>query len=58
MAVAERSLRVIRLLLEAGADPLLRTRIDEYETPRAMAERMGLPEIAAVLASHETRVGR
>jgi ankyrin repeat protein len=58
MAVAERSLPVIRLLLEAGADPLLRTRIDEYETPRAMAERMGLPEIAAVLASHETRVGR
>lgn len=51
MAVAERSLAAVCLLLEAGANPTLRTRIDECETPREMAEHAGLAEIAAALAA-------
>jgi ankyrin repeat protein len=49
MAVAERNLRAVRLLLEAGADPALRTRIDDYETAREMAVNAGLLEIAEAL---------
>jgi ankyrin repeat protein len=50
MAVSERNLRAVELLLASGADPRLRTRIDECETPREMAERSGLQEIARRLA--------
>jgi uncharacterized protein len=53
MAVDERNLPAVRLLLDAGADPRLRTRIDDCETPREMAERAGLGEIAALLAACE-----
>jgi ankyrin repeat protein len=53
MAVAEQQLAAIRLLLKAGADPRLRTRIDECETPREMAKRAALHDIAAVLAEAE-----
>ena len=53
MAVGERNLPAIQLLLEAGADPRLRTRIDECETPRGMAEQAGLREIAQLLAAEE-----
>jgi ankyrin repeat protein len=49
MAVREQNLPAVRLLLEAGADPALRTRIDDYETPREMAVDAGLSEIAEVL---------
>jgi uncharacterized protein len=49
-AVAERNVAVVQMLLEAGADPELRTRIDEYETPLEMARAAGLDEIAAILA--------
>ena len=55
MAVSEENLTAIALLLEAGADPRIPTRIDECETPREMAEKAGLREIARVLASHEGR---
>lgn len=55
MAVGERNLPALRLLLERGADPLLRTRIDDYGTPREMAESAGLVEFAALLAEHEKR---
>ena len=58
MAVAEGNLPVFRLLLDAGADPTLRTRIDECETPRDMAERAGLSEIAQNLAAAEQRAGQ
>lgn len=54
MAVAERNAAAVRLLLEAGADPRLRTRIDDYETPREMAEAAGLAEIARLLEAAET----
>jgi ankyrin repeat protein len=53
MAVAERNLPAIQRLLTAGADPRLRTRIDDYETPRELAERAGFVEAAAMLAVAE-----
>jgi ankyrin repeat protein len=53
MAVSERSLPAVRLLLDAGADPSLRTRIDECETAGEMAARAGFRDIAALLAAHE-----
>ena len=55
MAVGEGNLAAVELLLEAGADPRLRTRIDECETPREMAEKAGLRDIARLLAEHEAR---
>jgi len=50
MAVGERNLPAIQILLDGGADPGLRTRIDECETPVEMAQRAGLAEIAAMFA--------
>ena len=55
MAVRERHLPAIEVLLEAGADPQLRTRIDDYETPHEMAKRAGLVEIAKLLAEYELK---
>ncbi len=49
MAVAERNALAVQLLLDAGADPDLRTRIDDCETPTQMAQNAGLDEIAAIL---------
>ena len=49
MAVAERNADAIRVLLSAGADASLPTRIDDCETPREMAETAGLHEIADLL---------
>ncbi|MGH8675847.1 MAG: ankyrin repeat domain-containing protein [Burkholderiales bacterium] len=57
MAVAERNLPAVALLLDAGADPHPRTRIDDCETPREMAQKAGLDEIAALLARTETQKG-
>jgi ankyrin repeat protein len=56
MAVSEHNLGAVRFLLEAGADPGLRTRIDNYETPREMAEKAGIREIAELLAVQEARL--
>ncbi len=53
MAVAEGNLAVVELLLASGADPLLRTRIDDCETAREMAEHAGHEGIAQLLASYE-----
>jgi len=58
MAVGERHLPAVEILLEAGADPRLRTRIDDYETPLEMAERAGLVEIAGLLAACELRIDK
>jgi len=55
MAVAERNVAAIPPLLASGADPALRTRIDDYETPREMAESAGLDAIADLLRAHEDR---
>ena len=57
-AIYHSPLPFLRTLLEAGADPGLRTRIDDCETPREMAENAGLREIAGLLAAHERRSGR
>ena len=53
MAVSERNLGAVELLLQAGADPCLRTRIDNCESPREMAVEADLREIAEVLAVQE-----
>jgi hypothetical protein len=50
MAVAERRPLAVQMLLAGGADPDLRTRIDECETPLEMAEAAGQADVAAILA--------
>ena len=50
MAVAERNALAVQILIDGGADPELRTRIDACETPLEMAESAGLPDITAILA--------
>jgi hypothetical protein len=55
MAVSEGNLPAVEILLKGGADPRLRTRIDDCETPREMARKAALPEIAQLLANHEAR---
>ena len=42
MAVSEHNLMAVELFLQAKADPRLRTRIDNCETPREMAKKEGL----------------
>ena len=49
MAVAERDALAVHRLLEAGADPDLRTRIDDYETPLDIARAVGVSTIASML---------
>jgi hypothetical protein len=49
MAVAERQALAVQILLDAGADPELRTRIDECETPLEMARSAGHAEIVEIL---------
>ena len=49
MAVAERNARAVQRLLDAGADPELRTRIDECETPLEMARSIDRADIIAIL---------
>jgi ankyrin repeat protein len=56
MAVAERHLAAIEVLLGARADSRLRTRIDNCETPREMAESAGFVEIADRLAAYALRL--
>jgi ankyrin repeat protein len=50
MAVGEGNATAVQLLLDAGADPELRTRIDEYATPLEMAEAAGYADIAEILS--------
>jgi len=58
MAVAEGNLRALQILLDAEADPGLRTRIDQCETPREMVERSRLRSVAELFAEHEARSNR
>jgi ankyrin repeat protein len=58
MAVSEHNLPAIELLLKGGADPRLRTRIDDCETPREMAEKVGLRNLVELLVAQEARLGR
>jgi len=50
MAVGEKNALAIQILLDGGADSDLRTRIDDCDTPREMAEAAGLADIAEILA--------
>jgi uncharacterized protein len=50
MAVAERNLLAVQRLLDAGANPDLRTRIDECQTPLEMAESIGWTDGVELLA--------
>lgn len=58
MAVSERNKKAVEILLDAGANPCLRTRIDDCETPGMMANNAGLGDIAALLATYEARYGK
>ncbi len=53
-AVAQRDLEGVRLLVERGADPTLRTRIDDCTTPLEDAEALGFPEAAALLRARDS----
>jgi ankyrin repeat protein len=55
-ATSLRDLEAIRVLLDAGADPTLRTRIDEGSTPLEDAEAAGFSEAAALLRSAMERI--
>ncbi len=50
MAVAERNTTAVQILLDCGADPELRTRIDDCHTPAEMARAAGLQSLAQILA--------
>ena len=56
MAAAGEDRAAVEILLAAGADPRLRTRIDDCETPRELAEKAGLAEIARLLAAREAEL--
>ena len=58
MAVAQQDALATQILLDAGADPDLRTRIDNYETPLDMAEAAGLEIISAILGRRGKPVGQ
>ena len=58
MAIAERNPLAVQILLDSGADPDLRTRIDDCETPLEMAQAAGLADIAAILARRGQPVRR
>ena len=49
MAVTEENIPAIEVLLRAGADASLRTRIDHYETANELAARAGLTDMVAAL---------
>jgi uncharacterized protein len=52
-AVNLMDIEAIRMLLAAGADPSLRTRIDEYSTPLEEARALGFTEGVALLDAAE-----
>jgi uncharacterized protein len=58
MAVAERHVLAVQLLLDAGADPQLRTRIDDCESSIEMARRAGLADIVEMLTQKGQPVRR
>ncbi len=52
-AVETHNLDALDILLAAGANPTLATRIDDLETPRELAEKLGLAEYAVRLRAAE-----
>ena len=57
MAVAVRHALAAQILLDAGADPDMRTRIDDCETPLEMAYAAGASDVAAILARRGAPLG-
>lgn len=55
MAVDVQSLALVETLLDAGADPRVRTRIDRLETPRELASSAGLTKFEELLRGWEDR---
>ena len=49
MAVSERHAEAVKVLLTAGADPHLPTRIDECESALELATRSGQEEVARLM---------
>jgi ankyrin repeat protein len=58
MAVAERNADAVHLLLDRGADPELRTRIDDHQTPREMADRANLTALVRIFDDHAANGAR
>jgi hypothetical protein len=58
MAVALGNALAVQILLDGGADPDLRTRIDDCETPLWMARSMNRPDIVAILERRGQPEGR
>jgi uncharacterized protein len=56
MAVDVGHASAMEVLLADGADPNLRTRIDEFETPREMAEHLGRADLVERLKVAERRL--
>ena len=58
MAAGEGSIEAIELLLRAGADPRLKTRIDDCETAQEIADKAGFQEISRRLSNWKAQTGR
>ena len=58
MAVARGNALAVQILLDAGADPDCRTRIDECETPLELARTMRSDVIAAILERRGAPIGQ
>jgi ankyrin repeat protein len=56
-AIARKDVDSLKILLEAGADPSLQTRIDDCETALELAVRSGF-EAGASLLSTRSRIDR
>jgi len=57
-AVMQRDLPAVEMLLDYGADPAVRTRIDDCTTPFEDAKATGFTEAAALMDAAPKRTGR
>lgn len=53
VAAGRDDVRLIQLLVDHGADPTIRTDVDDYETPRELAQRCDRHAAAALLEALE-----
>ena len=51
LAIIRNDLKAVSILIQAGADKTIRTRIDNYETPMELAQRRNNQEAVELLAS-------
>jgi ankyrin repeat protein len=57
-AAARGNLDAVRLLLDAGADQTIRTRIDDFATPEEEARKLGQTAAADLIRDHVRASGR